>query len=146
MALSRLGERRSDLMLGGHTLVPEELRYTKEHEWLRLEGSNLARVGITHYAQSELGDVVYVDLPEPGDRVKAGGSFAVVESVKAVSDIYSPVDGRIVEVNKDLENRPELINEDPYGQGWIALIEMDDPRAIEAQLTAAEYKEHIGEA
>ncbi len=75
--------------------------------------SNKARVGITHYAQHELGDVVYVDLPEPGDRVKAGESFAVVESVKAVSDIYSPVDGRIIEVNKDLENRPELINEDP---------------------------------
>lgn len=134
------------MQLGGHALVPDELRYTKEHEWLRLEDGNRVRVGITHYAQHELGDVVYVDLPEPGDRVKAGDSFAVVESVKAVSDIFSPVDGRIIEVNKELENRPELINEDPYGEGWIVLIEMDDASAIDAQLTAAEYKEHIGEA
>src|SRR5690606_3507329 len=133
-------------MLGGHTLVPEELRYTKEHEGLRFEGSNLARVGITHYAQHELGDVVYVDLPEPGDRVKAGDTFAVVESVKAVSDIYAPVDGRIAEVNQALEDRPELINQEPYGGGWIVVIELDDASQVDALLTVDKYKELIGEA
>ena len=90
--------------------------------------------------------MVYVDLPEPGDQVKSGETFAVVESVKAVSDIYAPVDGCIVEVNKALEDRPELINEDPYGEGWIAVIEVDDPAEFDAHLTPDEYKEHIGEA
>ncbi len=127
-------------------MFPEELRYTKEHEWLRVEGDDRARVGITFYAQKELGDVVFVDLPQEGIAVSAGDSFAVVESVKAVSDIYAPVSGRIVEVNKALEDRPELINEDPYGQGWIAVIEMSDPSEVEAMLTAVEYKEHVGEA
>jgi len=127
-------------------VFPEELRYTKEHEWLRVEGDDRARVGITFYAQKELGDVVFVDLPQEGIAVSAGDSFAVVESVKAVSEIYAPVSGRIVEVNKALEDRPELINEDPYGQGWIAVIEMSDPSEVEAMLTAVEYKEHVGEA
>lgn len=127
-------------------MFPEELRYTKEHEWLRVEGDDRARVGITFYAQKELGDVVFVDLPQEGIAVSAGDSFAVVESVKAVSDIYAPVSGRIVEVNSALEDRPELINEDPYGQGWIAVIEMGNPSEVDATLTAAEYKEHVGEA
>ena len=127
-------------------MFPEELRYTKEHEWLRLEGNGRARVGITFYAQKELGDVVFVDLPQVGIVVSAGDSFAVVESVKAVSDVYAPVSGRIAEVNEALEDRPELINEDPYGRGWIAVIEMSDPSEVEATLTAAEYQEQVGEA
>jgi len=127
-------------------LHPEELRYTKEHEWVRVEEGRKARVGVTHYAQHQLGDVVFVELPGTGDRVEAGKSFAVVESVKSVSDIYAPVGGRVVEVNAQLEDQPELINEDPYGKGWIAVIEMDDPAEINALLSAAQYKEHIGEA
>ncbi|MBO2521154.1 MAG: glycine cleavage system protein GcvH [Clostridia bacterium] len=127
-------------------MYPEELKYTKEHEWLRLEDGRLARVGVTHYAQHQLGDVVFVELPAAGDAVSAGQSIAVVESVKSVSDIYAPVSGRIVEVNSALEDQPELINEDPYGRGWIAVIEMDDPGQADGLLTAAEYKAHIGEA
>jgi len=127
-------------------LYPEELKYTKEHEWLRLEDGRLARVGVTHYAQHQLGDVVFVELPAAGDAVSAGQSIAVVESVKSVSDIYAPVSGRIVEVNSALEDQPELINEDPYGRGWIAVIEMDDPGQADGLLTAAEYKARIGEA
>lgn len=127
-------------------MYPEELKYTKEHEWLRLEDGRLARVGVTHYAQHQLGDVVFVELPAAGDAVSAGQSIAVVESVKSVSDIYAPVSGRIVEVNSALEDQPELINEDPYGRGWIAVIEMDDPGQADGLLTAAEYKARIGEA
>lgn len=126
-------------------MFPGELRYTKEHEWLREEGGK-ARVGITAYAQQELGDVVFVDLPGEGAVVSVGDSFAVVESVKAVSDIYAPVSGRIVAVNTALEDRPELINEDPYGEGWIAVIEISEPAELQAMLTADEYKEHVGEA
>lgn len=127
-------------------MIPEELRYTKEHEWVRDEGGGKIRVGITDYAQRELGDVVYVDLPEAGDALSAGESFAVVESVKAVSDIYAPMGGRIVEANAELADRPELINEDPYGAGWIVVIEVDDPNEMNSTLTAEEYKELIGEA
>lgn len=127
-------------------MFPEHLRYTKDHEWLAVEEDGKVRVGITSYAQGELGDVVFVDLPREGDEVEAGQSFAVVESVKAVSDIYAPVGGRIVAVNAALEDRPELINEDPYGEGWIAVIEAADASEIEATLTAEEYKEQVGEA
>ncbi len=127
-------------------MFPVELRYTKEHEWLAEEGDGRVRVGITSYAQEELGDVVFVDLPQEGDEVESGQTFAVVESVKAVSDIYAPVGGRIVAVNSALEDKPELINEEPYGAGWIVIIEMADSSEIEATLTADEYKEHIGEA
>lgn len=126
-------------------MFPEHLRYTKDHEWLAVEEDGKVRVGITSYAQQELGDVVYVDLPKEGDEVEAGQSFAVVESVKAVSDIYAPVGGRVVAVNAALEDNPELINEEPYGAGWIAVIEVADASEIEATLTADEYKEQIGE-
>lgn len=126
-------------------MYPDDLKYTKEHEWLADEGGNKVRVGITHYAQVELGDVVFVDLPSEGVEVNAGDSFAVVESVKAVSDIYAPVSGRITAVNAALDENPELINEDPYGKGWIVVIETGGPGEIEATLTAAEYKEHVGE-
>ena len=127
-------------------MFPSELRYTKEHEWLAAEAGGKIRVGITDFAQKELGDVVFVDLPASGNEVSLGDSFAVVESVKAVSDIYAPVTGRIVEVNGDLEERPELINEDPYGKGWIAVIEMSDAAELEQSLSAEEYQEHVGEA
>lgn len=127
-------------------MFPENLKYTKEHEWLLEDEGGKVRVGITHYAQQELGDVVYVDLPAEGDEVELGDSFAVVESVKAVSDIYAPVGGRIVAVNTALEDQPELINEEPYGKGWIVMIEMNDPSEVDMALSVEEYKEHVGEA
>ncbi len=126
-------------------MFPAELRYTKEHEWISDENGKV-RVGITDYAQQELGDVVFVDLPTEGDEVSLGDSFAVVESVKAVSDIYAPVSGRVVAVNASLEDQPELINEDPYDKGWIAVIEVSDPTELNTTLTVEEYKEHVGEA
>lgn len=126
-------------------MFPSELRYTKEHEWV-LQEDGKVRIGITNYAQEELGDVVFVDLPSEGDEVSAGDTFAVVESVKAVSDIYAPVGGRIVEVNQALEDQPELINEDPYGKGWIVVLEMNNSSELDSLLSAEEYKEHIGEA
>src|SRR5690625_3710764 len=107
-------------------MYPDDLRYNKEHEWVRPEDGQ-ARVGISHYAQDELGDVVFVDLPQEGSNFEVGEAVAAVESVNAVSDIFAPVRGRIVEVNEELLDKPELINEDPYGAGWIAVIEMDNP-------------------
>jgi glycine cleavage system H protein len=118
--------------------VPEELRYTSDHEWVRLEGDRV-RIGITDYAQDALGDVVFVQLPEPGTKVEAGGSFSEVESTKSVSDIYAPVAGTVVEVNAELADAPQRLNEDPYGEGWICLIEPTDPTAVEALLDAAAY-------
>lgn len=104
--------------------VPEDLKYSSDHEWIRVEGDTV-RVGITDYAQDALGDVVFVDLPEVGATVAAGDSIAEVESTKSVSDIYAPVAGRIVEANADLETSPETLNQDPYGEGWIFVIEVD---------------------
>lgn len=126
-------------------MYPEDLRYGKDHEWVRDEGDGRVRVGITHYAQQELGDVVFVELPETDTTVEKDDGFAVVESVKAVSDIYAPVSGTIVEVNTELETNPELINEDPYGKGWIAVIAMNDKSQLDDLMTAAEYRAHIGE-
>lgn len=126
-------------------MYPEELKYTKEHEWIKIEDANRVRVGITHFAQKELGDVVFVELPEAGTPVTANESFAVVESVKAVSDIYAPLSGSVMEANQDLEDRPELVNEDPYGEGWIAIIEVSDPAEMEGLLTAEDYQKHIEE-
>ncbi len=123
-------------------MYPEDLRYNKEHEWVRPEDGK-ARVGITHYAQDELGDVVFVDLPQVGTNVQAGEAFAAVESVKAVSDIFAPVSGRVVAVNEELVDKPELINEDPYGDGWIAVIEMDNPAELDDLLDAEQYKAFI---
>jgi glycine cleavage system H protein len=119
--------------------VPEDLRYSKDHEWARLEGSRI-RVGITDYAQDALGDVVFIELPEPGATVKFDESFSEVESTKSVSDVYAPVAGTVVEVNAELADAPERINEDPYGEGWICVIEPDDPAAFEALLDAAAYR------
>lgn len=123
---------------------PEDLKYTKEHEWLLMEGTT-AIVGITDYAQDRLGDVVYVELPAVGDKVSKEDAFGVVESVKAVSDIYAPVSGKVLEVNDDLPDNPNMINEDPYGDGWLIKVEMNDPEEVEELMTAEEYKEYIAE-
>lgn len=118
--------------------IPEDLRYSKEHEWVRVE-DDLVRVGITDYAQHQLGDVVYVELPEVGDSFGFMEPFGVVESVKAASDLYVPVAGTIVEVNTELEDAPELVNEDPYGDGWMLLVEPDDLAELDKLMSAAEY-------
>ena len=119
---------------------PADLKYTKEHEWARDEGAGRVRVGITDFAQDALGDVVYVDVPEVGTEVRAGQSFGEVESTKSVSDVYSPVTGRVIERNGGLEDRPELVNEDPYGDGWIVAIEVPDNAELDALLDADAYK------
>jgi glycine cleavage system H protein len=118
--------------------IPDELRYTAEHEWIAINGS-VALVGITDYAQQALGDVVYVSVPAPGTRVTAGEPCGEVESTKSVSDIYSPVDGEVSEVNADLEEDPALVNSDPYGAGWLMRIQVDDPDEDAGLLTADEY-------
>ena len=123
-------------------MYPEDLKYTKEHEWARLEG-NLVRVGITHYAQDSLGDIVYVDLPGPGTQVSAGQAFGEVESTKSVSDIYSPVTGSITERNARLEESPEIANQDPYGEGWMVVIEPTNVSELEGLLRAADYQAFI---
>jgi glycine cleavage system H protein len=122
--------------------VPDHLFYTESHEWVRPEGEN-ARVGITDHAQAELTDVVYVELPKVGARAEARGQIAVVESVKAASDIYAPVTGTVVEVNKALEGNPALINTDPFGEGWIFVLEMDSPDAVKQLKDAAAYRKAI---
>jgi len=123
---------------------PEELRYTREHEWALDEGGRRVRVGITDYAQDALGDVVYVDVPETGTQVRAGEAFGEVESTKSVSDVYSPVSGVVVERNPLLEERPELVNEDPYGEGWMIVVEMSDPDEWDGDLVDADdYKAFV---
>jgi glycine cleavage system H protein len=123
-------------------MYPEDLRYTKEHEWARLEGG-VVRVGITHYAQDALGDIVYVDLPSPGTEVSAGQPFGEVESTKSVSDIYSPLTGTITERNARLEESPDLVNQDTYGDGWMVLIEATNSSELDGLLSAAQYQEFI---
>jgi glycine cleavage system H protein len=120
--------------------IPKELKYSREHEWIMVEG-NKARIGITEFAQSELGDVVFVELPTVGTAVTAGNAFSVVESVKAVSDIYAPVSGSIVAVNEILADQPELINSDPYGKGWIVVVEMTDSSELDSLLDNKAYQE-----
>jgi len=123
---------------------PEDLKYSKEHEWVLVEGS-VATVGITDYAQDQLGDIVFVELPGVGDKVSKEDAFGVVESVKAVSDIYAPVSGKVLEVNDDLPENPEMLNEDPYGDGWIIKIEMSDPEELQDLMNASEYEEYVAE-
>ena len=123
---------------------PEDFKYSKEHEWVLVEG-NVATVGITDYAQDQLGDIVFVELPAVGDKVSKEDAFGVVESVKAVSDIYAPVSGKVVEVNDDLPENPEMLNEDAYGDGWIIKIEMNDLDELQDLMTAAEYEEYVAE-
>ena len=121
---------------------PEDLRYTKEHEWERADGARV-RIGITDFAQDALGDVVYVDLPEVGAEVTASQAFGEVESTKSVSDVFSPLTGTIVERNPLLDERPELVNEQPYGDGWLIVIEVTDPALVEQLLDAAAYQAFI---
>ncbi|HYT80129.1 MAG TPA: glycine cleavage system protein GcvH [Actinomycetota bacterium] len=118
---------------------PEDVKYTEQHEWLRMEGSR-ARVGITDYAQDALGDVVYVDIPEVGTEVKAGEPFGEVESTKSVSDVFAPVSGTVSERNGTLVEAPELVNEDPYGDGWMIVIDLSDPSEVEGLLDATSYR------
>jgi glycine cleavage system H protein len=120
-------------------MYPEELLYTKEHEWARRDG-DAVRVGITHFAQDSLGDIVYVDIPGPGTSVVAGKAFGEVESTKSVSDLYSPVSGTILERNAALDDSPELVNSDPYGAGWMVLIQPSDAGELEGLLTAETYQ------
>jgi len=124
--------------------VPANLRYTKTHEWVRVEGDT-AVVGITDHAQKELTDIVYVEPPPVGDNVEAGKECAVVESVKAASDIYAPVSGEVIEANTSLGNKPELVNQDPYGQGWLFKVKMSDPLQVEELLRPDEYANLTGE-
>jgi glycine cleavage system H protein len=118
---------------------PDDLRYSSDHEWVRREGDKV-RVGITDYAQDALGDVVFVDVPEVGITVEAGQSFSEVESTKSVSDIFAPVAGVIVEVNSDLDDAPERLNDDPYGEGWICVIEPTDGAQVDALMDAEAYR------
>ncbi|HUF34560.1 MAG TPA: glycine cleavage system protein GcvH [Gemmatimonadales bacterium] len=126
--------------------VPDDLSYTKEHEYVqRTDDPAVVRVGITDYAQGELGDVVFVNLPKPGDRLDSHQSFGTIEAVKAVSELYSPIAGEVVEVNGALERDPAAVNRDPYGEGWMVTIRAADPRALDGLLPPAAYRSHIGE-
>jgi glycine cleavage system H protein len=120
-------------------MYPDDLRYSKDHEWVRVEGSR-ATIGITNFAADELGDIVFVELPEPGAQLAQFATFGVVESVKAVSDLYAPVSGEVVEVNDALREKPELVNADPYGEGWMARIELKAPDELEQLMDAAAYQ------
>jgi glycine cleavage system H protein len=126
-------------------VYPEDYRYSTEHEWAKREDGRV-RVGITRFAADRLTDVVYVELPAVGTQVQFMQPFGVVESVKAASDLYAPVSGRVVEVNERLRERPELVNEDPHGQGWMIVVEADDPSELDRLLDAQAYRRHIGEA
>ena len=123
-------------------MFPNDLRYTKDHEWVRVEGDR-GRVGITHYAQKQLGDVVYLELPEKGRTLEEHATFGTVESVKAVSELFAPVAGEVVEVNQPLTQAPEKINTDPYGEGWMAIIKLADPAAVQGLMDAAAYKAYV---
>ena len=120
--------------------VPEDLHYSKDHEWVRVDGT-IAIVGITDYAQNSLGDVVYVELPKPNDEFAQNEAFGSVESVKAVSEVFSPVSGTVAQVNESLNDEPERVNADPYGEGWMIRIRMSSPGEVDSLLTAAEYED-----
>ena len=124
--------------------VPKDLKYTRDHEWARQDGGRV-RVGITAYAQEQLGDVVFVELPKVGARVTAKQAFGVVESVKAVSDLFAPVSGEIVEANAELAQKPETVNQDPYGKGWMLLVAPSDPSQWEQLLTPAQYEDFLAQ-
>jgi glycine cleavage system H protein len=123
-------------------VYPADLKYDREHEWVRVEGE-IAVIGISHFAQDQLGEVVYVDLPSAGDEFAAGETFGEIESVKSVSELYSPVSGEVVEVNDDLDAAPETINTDPYGAGWMIKVKMADASQIESMMAADEYESFI---
>ena len=120
--------------------TPKDLRYSEEHEWVKLEDGKV-RIGITHFAQSELGDIVFVELPQVGDEIKTDDPFGSVESVKTVSELYAPVSGKVVEVNTDLEDNPEFVNESPYDKAWMIVVELSDASEIDNLMTAEQYDE-----
>ncbi|MGQ4667334.1 glycine cleavage system protein GcvH [Metabacillus halosaccharovorans] len=120
--------------------TPKELRYSEEHEWVKVEGEKV-RIGITDFAQSELGDIVFVELPEVGDEIKADEPFGSVESVKTVSELYAPISGKIIEINEDLDDSPEFVNESPYEKAWMIVIEPSDIADVEKLMTAEQYEE-----
>jgi glycine cleavage system H protein len=124
--------------------IPNDLRYTKTDEWVRVEG-DIATIGITDYAQSELGDIVYMELPEPGRVLQVDEMFGTVESVKAVADLYAPLAGDVVEANAAVTQRAELVNEDPYGEGWLIKVQIADPSELDNLLTAEQYAAYIEE-
>jgi glycine cleavage system H protein len=125
-------------------VVPEGLLYSKEHEWVRLDG-DVATLGITHFAQEQLGDVVFVELPSPGEQVRQFASLGVVESVKAASDVYSPLSGEVVERNLEVMEKPELVNQSPYERGWMLKVRLNDKGELGSLLSAEDYRAHIGE-
>lgn len=122
-------------------LVPEDLLYSEEHEWVRREGEGLARIGITDYAQDALGDIVFVELPASGAQMTFNETFGEVESTKSVSDIFAPVTGTITQVNESLEDAPEIINQDPYGEGWICIVQLEDESQLDMLLSPEAYAE-----
>jgi len=125
---------------------PKDLKYTKDHEWIRVEGGGKGRIGITDYAQDHLGDIVFVELPEVGTSLKQKEVFATVESVKAVSDCYAPAGGKVVEVNEKLVDEPALLNSDPYGDGWIAVLEIENESDLDSLMDPDEYEKYCEEA
>ncbi|MCI2885626.1 glycine cleavage system protein GcvH [Staphylococcus hominis] len=124
--------------------VPSEFKYSKEHEWVKVEG-NTATIGITEYAQGELGDIVFVELPDVDDEINEGDTFGSVESVKTVSELYAPVSGKIVETNDELEDSPEFVNQSPYEKAWMVKVELNDESQLDELLSAEQYSEMIGE-
>jgi len=124
-------------------MYPENIKYTNDHEWIRVEG-NIGTIGITHHAQGELGDIVYIDISDETATVSVGDSFGTIEAVKTVADLYSPVSGKIVEVNGGINSAPETVNSDPYGAGWIVKIELSNPTEVDALMDVNAYKQLIG--
>ncbi len=124
--------------------TPEDLKYTKEHEWVRIQG-NVATVGITDYAQDQLGEVVFVELPDEGEEVTKDETFGVVESVKSVNDIFAPLTGKVIELNDPVVDSPEIVNEDPYGEGWLIKIELEDTAELKELMSAKEYLAYVQE-
>ena len=124
--------------------IPQDLKYTRDHEWVKIE-DNLVKVGITDFAQHELGDIVFVELPELEEEFAEGDAFAVLESVKAAADVYAPLAGVVVEINEELEDDPSLVNSDPYGNGWLAVFELAEDKEISGLMDAAEYQQFAAE-
>jgi glycine cleavage system H protein len=122
---------------------PKQYKYTQEHEWIQLEDKNTGQVGITDYAQSQLGDIVFLDLPAPGTQVTQFGKMGEIETVKAVSDLFSPVSGKVLEVNQAALNEPKVINEDPYGSGWLLRLELSQPSELDKLMTSDQYDEYV---
>lgn len=127
------------------TNIPSDCRYTEDHEWARLEDNGAVRIGITDYAQDSLGEIVYVELPAPGDEVSAGDAFGTVESTKSVSDLVAPISGEVIEVNGDIDGNPGMVNAEPYGEGWLVLLRPADTNELEDLMDAEKYEAHVGE-